>query len=103
VTAVERPVRPFIAPFAFLAAATIAVLLLRPMVHPKHGTPAVSTTEAAPKAKAVHAAPTTYTVHAGDTLDGIAAKTGVPTATLQKLNPGLSATSLFLGQKVRLR
>ena len=101
-SATERPVRPFIAPFAFLAVATIAVLLLRPAMHPSHAKSTPDITTPAPKSAAVHA-PASYTVHAGDTLDGIAAKTGVPIATLEKLNPGLSPTSLFLGQKVRLR
>ena len=98
----DRPVRPLLAPFAFLAVATAAVLLLRPMVQPKHGT-GVTTTPAPTHTKQVAQAPKTYTVHAGDTLEDIAAKTGVSTVTLQKLNPGLSPTSLFLGQKVRLR
>ncbi len=101
-SAAERPVRPFLAPFAFLAVATIAVLLLRPLVHPKHSATTPSTTTTRAKV-AIARTPASYTVRAGDTLDGIAARTGVSVATLQKLNPGLSATSLFLGQKVRLR
>jgi LysM repeat protein len=45
----------------------------------------------------------TYTVKSGDTPSGIAAKTGVPLATLQKLNPKLDPQSLAPGQKIRLR
>jgi LysM repeat protein len=45
----------------------------------------------------------TYRVRSGDTPSGIAAKTGVPLATLRKLNPRLDPQSLAPGQKIRLR
>jgi LysM repeat protein len=45
----------------------------------------------------------TYTVKPGDTPSGIAEKTGVPLATLQRLNPKLDPQSLSPGQKIRLR
>jgi LysM repeat protein len=44
----------------------------------------------------------TYVVQPGDTLSGIAAKTGVPLATLEQLNPGISPNALAVGQKLRL-
>ncbi|MEA2255153.1 MAG: hypothetical protein QOG35_1198 [Solirubrobacteraceae bacterium] len=44
----------------------------------------------------------TYTVRAGDTLSSIAVKTGVPLATIQRLNPKLDAQSLHAGEKVKL-
>lgn len=44
-----------------------------------------------------------YTVRAGDTPSVIAARTGVSVATLLSLNPGVSATSLQIGQRLRLR
>src|SRR5687768_156590 len=40
----------------------------------------------------------TYTVVGGDTLSGIAEKTGVPVAKLQRLNPDLDAETLNAGQ-----
>lgn len=47
--------------------------------------------------------PATYTVQQGDTLVGIAAKTGVPLDRLQSLNPGLDASAMHIGQRIRLR
>lgn len=44
----------------------------------------------------------TYVVKSGDTLSGIAVKTGVSLAMLERLNPKLDADTLHAGQKVRL-
>jgi LysM repeat protein len=44
----------------------------------------------------------TYKVKAGDTLSAISIKTGVPLATIERLNPKLDADTLHAGQKVRL-
>jgi spore germination protein YaaH len=54
------------------------------------------------KAVAVPRRHRTYTVRAGDTLSSIAVKTGVPLATIQRLNPKLDAQSLHAGEKVKL-
>ena len=43
-----------------------------------------------------------YVVKSGDTLSAISIKTGVPLATIQRLNPKLDADTLHAGQKVRL-
>jgi len=45
----------------------------------------------------------TYTVVGGDTLSGIAEKTGVPVAKLQRLNPDLDAETVNAGQVLNLR
>ena len=45
----------------------------------------------------------TYVVKAGDNLDVIAEKTGVPTETLEELNPELDPFALDIGQKITLR
>ena len=47
--------------------------------------------------------PRFWTVQAGDTFGVIATKTGVPVATIQQLNPNVKSTSLFIGEKLRLR
>jgi LysM repeat protein len=47
--------------------------------------------------------PTTYVVKSGDTPSGIAAKTGVALAHLQKLNKDFNPQSLTPGQHIRLR
>jgi LysM repeat protein len=57
------------------------------------------------KQKAVrkHVTRGVYVVRAGDTITAIAAKTGVPADRLLKLNPKISPTALFIGEKIRFR
>ena len=43
-----------------------------------------------------------YTVVAGDTFGVIASRTGTSVAELERLNPGVSSTSLHIGQKLRV-
>ena len=117
--------RRLVAPAAFLLAATIAVLLIRSGLHA--GKTAHTTTAVVPTAphKTVAGAPTAkkktktktktkkkqpppaaarfWTVQAGDTFGVISAKTGVPVATLEQLNPNVQSTSLFIGEKLRIR
>ena len=85
-------------PAAFLAVVTLGLFAVRtwlqsppkPASRPHH---------------VVHHAATVryYRVRAGDTLAAVAGRTGVPAARLQKLNPTLNPTALFLGQRIRLR
>jgi hypothetical protein len=42
-------------------------------------------------------------VRAGDTLATIAAATGVSLERLERLNPNAEPTSLFIGDRIRLR
>jgi LysM repeat protein len=44
-----------------------------------------------------------YTVGSGDTFGSISAKTGVPIAELERLNPGISSNSLQVGQRIRVK
>jgi LysM repeat protein len=44
-----------------------------------------------------------YTVAVGDTFGSISAKTGVPIAQLEQLNPGVSSNALQVGQKLRVK
>jgi LysM repeat protein len=109
-------VRRYVAPAAFLLAATIAILLVRAGLHA--GKSASTTTVAVPVTprKTVVGTTTTrtrktvttagrrsWTVQAGDTFAVISSKTGVPVATIEQLNPNVKSTSLFIGQKLRLR
>jgi LysM repeat protein len=101
----------------FLVAVTIAVLLIRsglgggtgsqtttrsgPVTHP-------STAQTPPPGTTRHGNTTTtagqfYTVAAGDTFGSISAKTGVPIAQIEQLNPGVSTNSLQVGQKLRVK
>ena len=61
---------------------------------------AKTTTQTTPTTPTTQA---TYVVKVGDTLGSISAKTGVPVATLQELNPQLDPQALVSGQKIRLR
>lgn len=45
----------------------------------------------------------TYVVKDGDILSAIAAKTGVPVATLEDLNPKADPQSLHAGQRLKIR
>ncbi len=92
--------RRYLAPAAFLLAVTVAVVLVRAGLH-HDSTPA---SRGATRPVATTAAHKRYwTVRAGDTFGVISAKTGVPVSTLERLNPRLSSTSLFIGEKVRIR
>lgn len=48
-------------------------------------------------------APKSYRVKSGDTLGAIAETTGVSVEEIQELNPDLDASSLTVGQRIRLR
>jgi hypothetical protein len=93
--------RAYAGPVALLAAATVAVGLLRGHVHGSHGgspRPAAARSHApTPHRRSL------YVVRAGDTIEGIASRTGVPQARLLALNPKVSPTALFIGEKLRLR
>jgi LysM repeat protein len=47
--------------------------------------------------------PKTYEVQSGDTLTSIAHETGVPVATILRLNPGVDPQILVSGEKLKLR
>ena len=112
--------RRFAAPAAFLLAVTIAVVLIRSGMNNgsgAHGTQApvptaphktVATTTAKTKTKTKkHASASTakryWTVQAGDTFGVISSKTGVPVSTIEQLNPTVKSTSLFIGEKLRIK
>jgi LysM repeat protein len=108
--------RRYVAPAAFLLAATIAILLIRSGL--QAGTSRATTTSVVvTQTHKTVSAPTTtkggttttasgprfWTVQAGDTFGVISTKSGVPVATIQQLNPNVKSTSLFIGEKIRLR
>ena len=47
--------------------------------------------------------PKAYEVQSGDTLTSIAHETGVPVATILRLNPGVDPQILVSGEKLKLR
>ncbi len=105
--------RRYVAPAAFLLAATIAVVLIRagleaggsastlsggPPPPTKHvvATTVTTTTRATPRKRF-------WIVRAGDTFAVISSKTGVPVATIARLNPKAHSTTLFIGERIRLK
>lgn len=112
----RRTWESYAAPLAFLLAATVAVLLVRSALHgrsqaPPPATPSVAVrpAKARPKARPTRTTPSTtaaaarfYVVQAGDSFGAIAAKTGTTVAEIERLNPGVSSTTLHIGQKLRV-
>lgn len=102
----------YAAPTAFLAVATIAIVLVASALHHARSTstttPATTAASKPPPAKTRPVKTTTvgkrrfYTVVAGDTFGVIAGKTGTSVEELGRLNPGISSTSLHIGQKLRI-
>jgi LysM repeat protein len=101
------------APFLFLAAVTIAVLLIRAGLESGlHGSKATTTapTQTAPASSTTtNRRPTKpgagqfYVVQTGDSFSSISVKTGVSIADLERLNPGVSSNALHVGQKLRVK
>jgi len=116
------------APAAFLAAVTIAVILIKSGLSGGSGstttvglfpttTRAATTTTStttklvltAPQATAATTTETTtpgaeyYAVKSGDTLGSIAQKYGTTVDELMTLNPGIDPTALLIGQKLRIK
>lgn len=113
--------RRYVAPAAFLLAATIAILLVRSGLEAGRSSPSskpgVLTLPTATRHVATTTAPRStttpttttavpprfWTVKAGDTFGVISTKSGVPIPTIEQLNPTVHSTSLHIGQKIRLR
>jgi LysM repeat protein len=109
--------RRYAAPAACLLAVTIAVVLIRSGINSGTGpTPVVTpssphvtttttktTTTTTTKKKKGASGQRYWTVQAGDTFNVISSKTGVPVATIARLNPNASSTSLYIGERVRIR
>jgi LysM repeat protein len=110
--------RRYVAPGAFLAAVTIAVVLVHAGLHagssdgtaPPTPTTRVTTTTTTTAAttttgrkKHRAAARRYWTVRAGDTFATISSETGVPQRTIERLNPNVKSTSLFIGERIRIK
>ena len=104
--------RRYLAPAAFLLAVTIAVVLIRSGLETGgSGSPTTTGTAPPPRrttstttGRATALPPKVYvTVKAGDTFGVIAARSGVSVATIERLNPTVKSTSLFIGEKIRVR
>jgi LysM repeat protein len=125
-----RPWTHYAAPAAFLLAVTVAVLVVRSGLEtaavtqtqttaPPPGTVATTTVtgrsvpakqnpKPTPKPKTTTTttqAPAAqyYTVVAGDTFGVISSRTGVTVAELERLNPNVESTALYIGQRIRIK
>jgi LysM repeat protein len=100
--------RRYVAPAAFLLAVTIAVVLIHSGLRHGGSTEDTGTLTAtrtqvstATAGSSTTAGKRYWKVRAGDTFAVISAKTGVPVATIARLNPNVSSTSLFIGERIR--
>jgi len=104
------------APAAFLAALTIAVLLIRaglthdsppapqPTIAAPTTTAKTTTSRETTRATTTSATAAQYvTVQSGDTYGSIASANGTSVQQLEELNPGVSPTALTVGQKIRVK
>jgi len=99
------------APFLFLAAVTIAVLLIRAGLESGSSTTTSTQTQTAPthtttttkKHKTTPGASRFYTVQGCDSFSSISVKTGISISELERLNPGVSSNALHVGQKLRVK
>jgi LysM repeat protein len=123
-----RPWTHYAAPAAFLLAVTVAVLVVRsgletaavtqtqtvaPPVRTVPTTtvtarsaPAKQTPKPGPKPKTrTSQAPAAqyYTVVSGDTFGVISSRTGITVAELERLNPNVESTALYIGQRIRIK
>lgn len=104
----RTPLR-FLAPIALVAFAVALYTVVKDAREPagksSSDTPAQTTATPSNQSSAKKSAKKkrrTYTVKQGDTASGIAAKTGVSIATMQKLNKHFNPQTLSPGQKIRL-
>jgi LysM repeat protein len=102
-----------LAPAAFLAGVTIAVVLIRVGLHGQDEsatqpratgtTTAAQTTAPRPPTTTATPDPVFVRVEEGGTLDQIAVDNDTTVERLLELNPGIDPTGLRIGQRVRVR
>jgi LysM repeat protein len=98
----------YAAPVAFLAAVTIAVLLVRSGLEGNSSsspTTGVTTTVTTPTTTATtrHRRPKYYRLRAGETISDVALRFNTTVEDLLKLNPKIKPTQLTIGQRIRVR
>ena len=102
----RRTVARYGAPLVFLAAVTVAVLLVRSGLDEGSSraekpvttvtAPTITTPPAEDRARY-------YRIRAGDTFGEIAPRFHLTEAELVNLNPGIEPTALHIGQRIRVR
>jgi LysM repeat protein len=100
-------VKRYGAPAAFLAAVTIAVLLVRSGLQTtaSPGTTSVATTQSTPTTTGTTTAQQKqfYRLRSGETLSDVAIRFSTTVEDLLALNPGIEPTNLNVGQRIRVR
>jgi Tfp pilus assembly protein FimV len=96
-------------PAGFLLLATVAILVVRPVIHAEDGASVVRRHPPPPPTRAAAQRPTTraprstgYAVRSGDTLATIAERLGTTVDELMVLNPGIDPHTLRVGQSLRV-
>ena len=96
----------YAAPVAFLAAVTIAVLLVRSGLEgnsPSSTTATTRTTTTTNTVPTRHRRPKYYRLRAGETISDVAVRFNTTVEELLKLNPKIKPTQLTIGQRIRVR
>jgi spore germination protein YaaH len=100
----RRRVARVAAPLAFLAAVTVAVLLVRAgLDEASTRTEPTVPTATAPTTTTPVSGRRFYRIRPGDTLAAIAPRFGLTEVELVALNPGIEPTALRIGQRIRVR
>jgi LysM repeat protein len=98
----RAPLARYGAPAAFLAAATLAAILIRAGL--KSGdNPKPATTSTVTESVAQPANPLYYRIRNGDTLGAVAERFGTTVEDLVALNPQVDPNALTIGQRLRVR
>ena len=96
----RTPLSRYVAPIAFLAAATAAVLLVRAGLeagNDRASTPAATITSGASSSKRLY-----YRVRPGDSLSVVAERFDISLDDLIGLNPQIDPNALKVGQRLRI-
>ena len=94
----------YAAPAAFLAAVTIAVLLVRSALHSGSSTgPTITTTASTAASTTRHVRPRYHRLRAGETISDVALRFHTTVERLLALNPRIKPTQLRVGQRIRVR
>jgi LysM repeat protein len=109
----RRELTRYGAPAAFLAAVTIAVLLIKSglsgsgsnettAVFSTIRTRATTTQQSTSSARTTTVSARYYVIQSGDTLGAIATQQNTTVAELLRLNPGINPNGLHSGQRIRV-
>ena len=97
----------YAAPVAFLAAVTIAVLLVRSGLRtdstPPPATTVVATTNTTPTVVKRRQRPKYYRLRSGETLSDVALRFDTTVENLLALNPKIKPNQLTVGQRIRVK